>query len=216
MRMVWLGFPGMGLEDAELAFAQAAAEDEIVLEPGSFDWLSEQGHLGLDRVAMERRDPALREPVSAACAVLSAIYARLKGDDSVLRASRANLRLPVDLVHGHSATLIEVDGCAHFTSFRLEALELYPANVALGFDLEEHKALCRTWSASTDGRGRGLAAKAFGFGGVGRERAYHDALRDLGTPAMSHPPLVRIVAEDGDGAAAYRRHRAWLRQRLGV
>ena len=36
-----------------------------------------------------------------------------------------------------------------------------------------------------------------------RERAYHDALRDLATPAMGHPPLLRIAAPDGDGAAAY-------------
>jgi hypothetical protein len=27
---------------------------------------------------------------------------------------------------------------------------------------------------------------------------------------MGHPPLVRIAAVDGDGAAAYRRHRAAL------
>ena len=59
-----------------------------------------------------------------------------------------------------------------------------------------------------DGRlSRGLPAKGFGFGGVQRERAYHDALRDLATPAMGHPPLMRIAAPDGDGAAAYRRHR---------
>ena len=60
----------------------------------------------------------------------------------------------------------------------------------------------------TDGLARALASKAFGFGGMQRERAYHDALRDLATPAMGHPPLLRIAAVDGDGAAAYRRHRA--------
>ena len=48
------------------------------------------------------------------------------------------------------------------------------------------------------------------FGGVQRERAYHDALRDLATPAMGHPPVVRIAAVDGDGAAAYRRNRSSL------
>ena len=53
-----------------------------------------------------------------------------------------------------------------------------------------------------------MPAKGFGFGGVQRERAYHDALRDLATPAMGHPPLIRIAALDGDGAAAYARHRA--------
>ncbi len=43
-----------------------------------------------------------------------------------------------------------------------------------------------------------------------RERAYHDALRDLATPAMGHPPLVRIPVVDGDGAAAYRDRREAL------
>jgi hypothetical protein len=46
---------------------------------------------------------------------------------------------------------------------------------------------------------------------VPRERAYHDALYDLAVPAMGHPPVVRIAAVDGDGAAAYERHRARLR-----
>ncbi len=57
---------------------------------------------------------------------------------------------------------------------------------------------------------RGLVAKGFGFGGLQRERAYHDALRDLAVPAMGHPPPVRIAAVDGDGAAAYRRNRRSL------
>ena len=48
-----------------------------------------------------------------------------------------------------------------------------------------------------------------------RERAYHDALRDLATPAMGHPPLIRIAATDGDGAAAYARHRDSLRALAG-
>jgi hypothetical protein len=126
------------------------------------------------------------------------------------QASRENLYLPVDLVHAPSGTLIEVDGAAHFTSARLVALDLYPAGAALGFDLEAHRALCRALSAHTDVLSRGLPAKGFGFGGVLRERAYHDALRDLAAPAMGHPPLIRIAAVDGDGAAAYRTHRPSL------
>jgi hypothetical protein len=198
------------VSDAPAAFARAAARDGIELGPGSFDWLSEQGHVGLERVAKARRDPALVEPVTAALRVLAAIYARLQGDLSVLHASRANLLLGVDLVHAPSGTVIEIDGPAHFTSFRLTAFELYPADVAVDFDLGEHMDLCRAWCARTDGLSRGLAARGFGFGGVPRERAYHDALRDLAVVAMGHPPLVRIAAVDGDGAAAYRRHRASL------
>ena len=196
--------------DVQLAFAQAAAEDGIVLGSQSFDWLCEQGHVGLERVAKVRRDAALVEPVTAVLEQLGVIYARLKGDISVLYASRENLLLPVDLVHEATGTVIEVDEVPHFTSFRLAALELYAADVTVGFDLDEYKNLCRAWRSRTDGLARGLPAKGFGFGGVQRERAYHDALRDLATPAMGHPPVVRIPAVDGDGAAAYRRHRASL------
>jgi hypothetical protein len=193
--------------DASLAFACAAAEDGIVLGADRFDWLCEQGHVGLERVAQARRDPALAGPVTAAVEHLAAIYARLQGDVSVLHASRANLLLPVDLVHEPTGTLIEVDESCHFTSFRLAALELYPEGAAVGFDLDEHKELCRAWCSTSDGLARGLAAKGFGFGGVQKERAYHDAVRDLATPAMGHPPLVRVAAVDGDGGSAYRHHR---------
>ncbi len=196
--------------DVQRAFAQAAAEDGIVLESQSFDWLCEQGHIGLERVAKSRRDPQLVQPVSAALEALDAIYARLKGDVSVLRAARENLLLPVELVHEPTGAVIEVDESLHFTSFRLTTLELYPPDVAVGFDVDEYRELCRAWCSSTDTLARGLAAKGFGIGGVQRERAYHDALRDLATPAMGYPPLVRIAAADGDGASAYSRHRASL------
>ena len=193
--------------DVQSAFATAAAQDGIALQSASFDWLCEQGHVGLERVAKARRDPALVEPVIAALDQLQAIYARLKGDVSVLHAARENLLLPVELVHLPTGTVVEVDDAAHFTSFRLAALELYRPDAALGFDVGEHAALCREWCARTDGLDRGLAAKGFGFGGRQRERAYHDALRDLAVPAMGHPPVLRIAAVDGDGAAAYARHR---------
>ena len=111
--------------DVQSAFAQAAASDGIVLESQSFDWLCEQGHVGLERVAKARRDPALVAPVTAAVEQLDAIYARLNGDVSVLHAARENLLLPVDLVHEPTGTVIEVDESAHFTSFRLAALDLY-------------------------------------------------------------------------------------------
>ena len=197
-------------DEIRAAFAAAAAEDGIELESQTFDWLCEQGHVGLERVAKARRDPAIVAPVVAALEVLAAIYARLKGDVSVLVAARENLYLPVDLVHVPSGTLIEVDGAPHFTSSRLAALDLYPAGAALGFDIAEHRELCRSLSATSDVLSRGMPAKGFGFGGVLRERAYHDALRDLATPAMGHPPLIRIAAVDGDGAAAYAGRRAEL------
>jgi hypothetical protein len=201
--------------DVQSAFALAAAQDGIVLRSQSYDWLCEQGHVGLERVAKARRDPALVRPVTAALELLGAIYAHLKGDVSVLYASRENLLLPFELMHEPTGTMIEVDAAPHFTSFRLAALALYPAELAMGFDVQEHMELCRAWCSRTDGIARGLATKGFGFGGVQRERAYHDALRDLATPAMGHPPVVRIAAVDGDGAAAFRSHRASLLTLLG-
>lgn len=205
----------MAPEEPRVAFARAAARDGVALESRSFDWLNEQGHVGLERVAKARRDPALVAPVTAALRPLAAICARLGGDVSVLSASRENLLLAVDLVHAPTGTVIEVDGPGRFTSFRRVALELYPLDAPLGFDPDEQIALCRALCGSADRLSRGLAAKAFGLGGVLRERAYHDALRDLGTPAMGHPPLIRIAAADGDGEAAYHRHRAAMRALAG-
>ena len=104
--------------------------DGIVLGSQSFDWLCEQGHVGLERVAKARRDPALSLQ-RRAVEQLHAIYARLNGDVSVLHAARENLLLPVDLVHEATGTVVEVDESAHFTSFRLAALDLYRAEAPL-------------------------------------------------------------------------------------
>ena len=198
------------VNDTQLAFAAAAADDGIDLAPATFDWFCEQGHVGLERVAKARRDPAIVAPVIAALEVLGSIYARLKGDVPVLHAARENLLLPVDLLHAPTGTVIAIDGAPHFTSFRRTTLDLYPADVAVAFDLDGYRTLCDEWCATSDRLSRGLPAKGFGFGGVQRERAYHDALLDLATPAMGHPPVVRIAALDGDGAAAYARHREAL------
>jgi hypothetical protein len=197
-------------DDTRRAFAEAAAGDGVVLTSGTFDWLCEQGHVGLERVAKARRDPALVAPVTAALDVLAGIFSRLRGDVSVLHAARENLLLACQLVHQPTGTVIEVDGFEHFTSARLAALELYPPDAPVGFDVPAHMQLCHAHRAQSDGLSRGLPAKAFGFGGVLRERAYHDSLRDLATPAMGHPPVIRIAAPDGDGAGAYRRRRAEL------
>jgi hypothetical protein len=202
--------------DAAPAFAEAAAADGIVLvEQPTFDWFTEAGHLGLEIAAMERRDPSLQEPVTAAVEVLKTIYDRLRGDDVVLRSLRRNLFVTVDLLHEASATLIELDESKHFTSFRLTALDLYPPDTPVGFDLDEYRALCREWSSKSDNVDRAFAAKGFGFGGRQRQRAYRDAILDLGAPAMGLAPVLRVVALDGDGTAAYAREREPLMKLLG-
>jgi hypothetical protein len=188
--------------DCQHAFARAAAEENgIVLMAQSFEWLSERGHLALPREAAD------------AVAVLERIYTALGGDIDVLATARRN-RLRGVLLHEPSGTLIEVDEHQHFTSFRAMSLGLYPAEVSLGFDREAYVALCREWQHTADGYRRARAARGFGVGGRQRQRAYYDAVRDLATPAMGHPPLIRIDAPDDDGAGAYRRHRQRLLELL--
>jgi hypothetical protein len=132
----------------------------------------------------------------------------------VLCASRENLLLAIELLHGPSGTVVMVDEPPHFSSFRLATLELYPPAADVAFATDEYKELCSEWCSRTDGLAPGLPAKGFGFGGAQRERAYHDALIDLATPAMGHPPVVRVAALDGDGAGAYARSRATLLELL--
>ena len=206
----------MPVLDAAPAFAEAAAADGIELEPQrTFDWLTEAGHRGLEIAAMNRRDPALREPVTAAVAVLTTIYESFGGNAAVMRSLRMNFFLTVDLLHESTGTVIQLDESPHFTSFRLTTLDLYPPDAAVGFDLDAYRELSREWAPQTDNLDRAFAAKGFGFGGRQKERAYRDALLDLGAPAMGLPPVVRIVALDGDGAAAYARARARVTQLLG-
>ena len=102
----------------------------------SFDWLCEQGHVGLERVARTTRDPALVAPVSAVLEVLAAIFARLKGDVSVLHAARENLMLAADLVHRPTGTV----GLGR----RLVALHVVPAR--------RPRAVPRRWGARVRSR----------------------------------------------------------------
>ena len=178
----------VGPGDVHPAFAQAAAEDGIVLASQSFDWLCEQGHVGLERVAKARRDPALVAPVTAALAArrdLRPPQGRRLGPARVARepaaAGRPRARADRNRDRGRRLAALHV--------VPADGARALPAGRAVGFDLDEHKELCRAWCARTDGLERGLPRRASGSAGVPRERAYHDALRDLATPAMGHPPL---------------------------
>jgi hypothetical protein len=152
---------------------------------------------------------ALPDSASAARAALAKIYNALEGDLELLSTARST-RLTGDFVHEPTATLLEVDEHQHFTSARLLTLDLYPADVALGFDLDAYKALCRRWRDQADRAFAHRDARGFGPRGRQRQRAYYDALRDLATPAMGRPPLIRIEAPHDNGRAAYKQHRERL------
>lgn len=187
----------MARGDTQREFAAAAAEDGIMLVPQSFPWLCQQGHLALPETAGEAK------------AVLEQIYLALGGDANMLTSARLT-RLPGDFLHSKTGTLIEIDESQHFTSPRLLTLDLYPDELPLGFDLDDYRDLCRRWRHESDGYYRTKEARGFGVGGRQKQRAYYDALRDIATPAMGHPPLIRIDAPLRNGRTAYAAHRTRL------
>lgn len=95
---------------------------------------------------------------------------QLGGDSTCLGTGRRN-RLRGDFLYEATRTLVEIDESQHFTSFRLAALELYPADVQLGFDLGQYKQLCRDWSRRSDGYRRQKDAPMLRPGAVGNANA---------------------------------------------
>jgi len=187
----------MPVGDCERAFIAAAAADGLQLVRARVPWLNQRGHLGL---------PLGAEPARRA---LADIFAALDGDP-VAQSRKRLTALPGDFVHEPTGTFIELDESQHFTSYRLLTFDLYPRDASLGFDADEYRALCREWSPKSDKYRASKAAVGFGPGGRQRQRAYHDALRDLVIPALVGRPLVRVPAPDRDGAAAYQRVHAQL------
>jgi hypothetical protein len=207
----------MPVGDSHLAFAEAAAQDGIELTlDEAFTWLTEVGHITLEELADDPPPRSDAKALGQAAEALDDIWHDLKGDIDVLASGRINLFLSVDLLHKPTGTLIEVDEAQHFTTFRLNSLNSYPPTAKLGFDADEYRELCEANAAQYDRFSRHQAAKGFGIGGIQRERAYRDALRDLATPAIGHPPLLRFLALDGDGAASYARSKDGLREALGL
>jgi len=132
----------------------------------------------------------------------SSIFNALGGIEAEQTGKRLT-PLPGDFLHEASGTFIEIDEHQHFTSHRPAALALYPADAPLGFDLDDYRDLCRAWVAKADGYLANKRAVGFAPGGRQRQRAYNDSLRDLMTPAMGHPPVIRVPAPMRDGDAAY-------------
>ncbi len=182
----------MPVGDCESAFLRSAQRDGIALVRAKVSWINQRGHLGLPARA------------SDAQTVLANIFEALGGLPDE-QAGKRLIPLHGDFLHESSGTFIEVDESQHFTTARLTTLTLYPQTVQLGYDLERYRELCEQWRERSDKYRASKEAPGFGTAGRTRQRAYHDALRDLTVPAMGHPPFVRVAAPDRDGEAAYRR-----------
>lgn len=187
---------------AQAAFRAAAARDGIYFEDAKVAWINQRGHFGLPP-----------EAVPTSGAALAAIFLALRGQSDV-QAGKRLVPLPGDFYHAPTGTFIETDESQHFTTFRLQTLELYPPDIPLGFDKDLYESLCRQWGPQADKYRAAKNAVGFGLGGRQRQRAYYDALRDLATPALGHPPVIRIPILDDDGDAAYSQHREMLLSKL--
>lgn len=192
----------MPVGDCERGFEAAARADGVNLARARVPWLNQRGHLGLP------------EDLTHVRAEMEAIFLAL-GGDLADQGAKALTALPGDFVHVDSGTFIEIDESQHFTSFRALTLGLYPANALVGFDMDEYRVLCNEWAGRSDRYRRSKVARGFGLSGRQRQRAYHDALRDLVTPAMGHPPVIRVAAPDRDGFAAYDKVRHRLNHTRG-
>lgn len=187
----------MPVGDCENAFLEAAASQGIELIRYKQPWLNQRGHFGLPNDA------------AAAFIPLDKILRDL-GGDSEAQAAKRTIALPGDFIHTPTGTMIEIDEIQHFTSYRKRSFEHYPRDASLGFDSDEYVDLCRKYSRTADAYRANKAAAGFGPGGRQRQRAYNDALRDLVIPAMGEPPLIRVPAPDGNGAAAFERNRVHI------
>lgn len=184
----------MPVGDCENAFLEAAAHEGIELVRYKQPWLNQRGHF------------VLPDDAAAAFLPLDKIFHDLGGDSEAQSAKRTTA-LPGDFIHPPTGTMIEIDEVQHFTTFRMRTFAHYPRDASLGFDSDEYVDLCRSFCRTADKYRLNKAASGFGPGGRQRQRAYNDALRDLVIPAMGKPPLIRIPAPDGNGAAAFERNR---------
>jgi hypothetical protein len=204
----------MPVGNVAIAFGEAAAADGLELDEGIVAWLNQQGHVGLESAAFETEDGEIMERVAAVAEVLDKVWFRLGGNPEILPTCRESAPVIGDFLHTPSGTLIEIDEGPNFTSSRLTALEMYPDWAPLGFHIDEYKQACRDLCDEFDRYRRDVATRGWGIGGLPQERAYHDALRDLGAPAMGRPPVIRIPVLDDDGAGAYERFGEWLQVQL--
>lgn len=175
----------------------------IVLSLGRpVPWLTGRGHL----------DQAVHAATDASViSVLASVHRSLGGDAQLLGSKRAGMSPVPDLVHEETGCIVEVDEVQHFTTARRRSFELYPPNVALGFDLQEYRALVVRWQPTGDRAFAHKTASDFPVpGGRQSQRAYNDALRDLLAPSFTRYPVIRIPVPDRNLAGVVDRLRASL------
>ncbi len=174
----------MGQGECQHAFGVAAARDGVGLTTRRLhDWLTRRGHLGLPPEASDAID------------VLRAMFIELGGDEDHLATRTDGRRLSGDYYYAPTDALVEVDEVQHFTRYRRRVLELYPAGTAHDFDLDQYVNLCDQHWRVAERKFTNQKPEMFpGEHARARQRAYYDALRDLGASAVGHSGVLRAPA----------------------
>jgi len=192
--------------DTARAFQALATEAGIELVAGSAPaGMTNRGH------AEPALADALRPPHYDA---LQRMFIALDGDRAALGA-KAPRALQPDFLLAATGQLVELDESQHFTSARLTTLRLYrdTADLDIDYDLVKYSALCERYSPTSDKDfAHKLAAEFPGRQGRQRQRAYLDAVRDLGAPTLGAGPVIRIPAPERLPGPAVDRLRAVVKR----
>jgi hypothetical protein len=124
---------------------------------------------------------------------LRAIFRALEGDEAA-HAAKQELRLRCDAFFGTPYNFIlEFDGGQHFSTSRLQSLQMYPVGAPLGYNINSYRMFCEQHRQAADEYRRNKRPDDFPFeGGRTAQRAYLDAVRDLLPPLYGLNPTVRI------------------------
>lgn len=178
----------------ETGFGQCAAAVGVELGKGGVPGLTSRGPWAY----------GLGDVPEAVLEALRSMHTALGGDVDLTR-SKSERSLVPDFILG-SGQIVEVDEIQHFTSDRKLTLELYPADLPLGFDRDEYIRLCELHGAVADRYRAAKPASDFPFAGGRRaQRAFFDATRDLLAPFLTGSPVIRAAAPECEPELAFER-----------
>lgn len=129
--------------------------------------------------------------------VIDKIFLKLGGNRKGLESKQTRALKPDCYFRGNFNFLFEFDELQHFTSYKLIALENYPSELMLGFDISTYKLYCKIHKDKAIKKGPTGYRKPkeeFPFeNGRAAQRAFFDAFRDILPPLHGLNPTLRIT-----------------------
>lgn len=128
------------------------------------------------------------------------IYRELGGNEETLEIIREESKarkLSPDAFYPYPFEFIfEFDEIQHFTSYKKNALIMYPEKLKYGFDLKQYIGFCNKYASEALRKGPGgyrRPTKEFDFiNGRAAQRAFFDAFRDIQPTLFKLNPTIRI------------------------